>query len=105
MFTQFKEYLCNLFLGNVYKYINDFTAKMLSLELLILDLYKITEDLDFISYDLVKRNDLLEKRISDLEKYIKTNQTDCGLKDNKCKKASRFHPYNLRKLQQVKKNV
>lgn len=105
MFARLKNYICELFLGNVYKCINDFISKMLSLELLILDLYKITEDLDFISYDLVKRNDLLEKRINDLEEYIKTNQSECGLKNNKCKKASRFHPYNLRQLRQVKKNV
>ncbi len=105
MFARLKNYICELFLGNVYKCITELTSKMLSLELLILDLYKITEDLDFISYDLVKRNDLLEKRLNDLEEYIKTNQTECGLKNNKCKNASRFHPYNLRQLRKVKKNV
>jgi hypothetical protein len=98
MFTLLKNYIFDLFLGNVYQSINDFKIKMISFELMIINIYKITGDLDFITYDLIKRNDLLEEeniflknKIDQIEIYFKKNQNSSGLKYRK------FHPYNLRK--------
>lgn len=101
MFALLKDYMFDLFLGNIYKSINEFKLKMTSIELMLTNIYKITEDLDFITYDLVKRNDLLEEenillknKIVGLETYFKSNQNVDGLKR---RKNVKYHPYNLRK--------
>lgn len=101
MLTVLKKYIFDLFLKDVYESINNFKIKMTNLELLIVNIYKITGDLDLITYDLTKRNELLEKenmylknKIVNLEINIKKNQNLFGFKS---KNILKYHPYNLRK--------
>lgn len=101
MLTVLKKYIFDLFLKDVYESINNFKIKMTNLELLIVNIYKITGDLDLITYDLAKRNELLEKenmylknKIVNLEINIKKNQNLFGFKS---KNILKYHPYNLRK--------
>lgn len=101
MLSSLKNYIFDLFLREIYENISNFKIKMISLELLIVNMYKITGDLDLITYDLTKKNDLLEKeniflknKVASLEASVQKNQNLFRLKN---KNAVRFHPYNLRK--------
>ena len=101
MLTLLKNYIFDLFLREIYENISNFKIKMINLELLIVNMYKITGDLDLITYDLTQKNDLLEKeniflknKIANLESSIQKNQNLFSLKN---KNIARFHPYNLRK--------